>query len=537
MKILHIVLLVVSALAVGLLSACGSTDEISDPVDVFGPSISVEASADVIVVEGGTPRLTRVQPIPGQMILSPGETANFFALAFDQQGREISGATFSWQIIDPKAGTITPSGLFRSSFDAGSYDEAIIVTARTLTDSGPKTVEASAGVTLIEFASALQPASIRVLPDPLVLVTNETLALFAIAVDSNGATIPNLSYGWEMLEPLAGSITQDGGLTASTNVGFYSEAVQVTLPSQEEGDRTIITKLDMEVLDPQSPSARVSVTVLPQLITIRPGEEIRFTTLILDKQGNQIPTTDLSWEVLDIDAGTISEIGLFTAGETPGTFTKVVRATMHIDDLEEPLEATGTVLIVDIAALGQGIGLLSNVSIFPDRMVLSPGESARLSIVGFISDSGGLARAEVQWDLDSSEVAELRAANQFAILVAGSSPGIYEDAIHAEVMVETEDGSITLEAISTLVIRGSLDSVEITPPVGTVEIGGRIQFSAVGYDINRVPLPDVTLIWSVEDPEVGTIDNSGLFTPKGTPGEFPGAVKVTAIQRQRLPDP
>ena len=104
-------------------------------------------------------------------------------------------------------------------------------------------------------------------------------------------------------------------------------------------------------------------------------------------------------------------------------------------------------------------------------------------------------------------------------------------------LVETEDGSITLEAISTLVIRNSLDSVEITPPVGTVELGGRIQFSAVGYDINHVPLPDVTLIWSVEDPTVGTIDNNGLFTSKGTPGEFPGAVKVTAIQRQRLPDP
>ena len=189
----------------------------------------------------------------------------------------------------------------------------------------------------------------------------------------------------------------------------------------------------------------------------------------------------------------------------------------------------GTVIIVEVAPPpGPEPRELARVAIFPDRVVLSPGESTRVSIVGLSGDIQRMPDANIRWSLVPPEVAEV---SQFVTVTAHNFPGIYEGAIRAEVQLRTEEGLVTQEVSATLVIRDSLATAEVTPGVATLANGEKVQFRAAAYDKNGIVVPDAFFRWSVTDETVGSIDPNGVFTAKGPLGEYPGVVLVKAIQR------
>ena len=121
------------------------------------------------------------------------------------------------------------------------------------------------------------------------------------------------------------------------------------------------------------------------------------------------------------------------------------------------------------------------------------------------------------------------------MVTANDFPGIYPGAIRGVVTLDTEKGPLTEEVNATLVIRDILHTVEVSPTVATMAKGQRLAFRAVAYDKNDVVLSDVSFRWSVTDGSAGTIDASGVFIAQGSPGEYPGAVRVQAVQRSRSP--
>ena len=313
--------------------------------------------------------------------MSPGEAIKLNVVAFDQNGRELKEVDISWQALDPRAGSISRSGVFRASFTKDTFSNVLVVTAQP--PSGSKlggAVQATASVTVQEFTGRQEPTGIRVFPQAPELAPREALFLTALAVDANGVAIPDIKFRWEMLKPSAGSISQGNRLTASANVGTYPDAVRVSLVPRGEGlGATISTLLDVQVLDPGSAAHRYSGTVLPQVRSLRPKEHMRFTALIIDRRGNLISPIDPQWEVLDPRAGAISRQGLFTAGEEPSIYRDAIRVSMGIGGVEDRVVAKATVAIVDLSAsLGAGAReTLPSVAIFPEQVVLSPGESAQ----------------------------------------------------------------------------------------------------------------------------------------------------------------
>ena len=530
---MRFLLLAVSGLLIILvLAACRgdkSPQRITERSDV--PSHIAVGLADIIIVETAAPQLTRVQPIPSNVVISPGTTLAFSAVSFDQVGREIEQVPVSWQVVDPRAGTITPGGVFRAGFNTGTFEDALVVTARASQGRGPGLVQATASITVAEISGVLRPASIRVLPEPVEVEPRESLQLLALALDANGVAIPNMKFRWESLEPVAGSISERGRLIAGESIGEFPKAIKVTLDSPEEDlEESISIRLDIHVVDLGSAAAQYSARILPQVISVRPEEQARFTPLVLDKRGNQISPVNLSWEIANPAAGTIFQRGHFVAGKLPGIYPEAVRVTMGLPGTDEVIEAEATVIIVEVVKPGSESESqrLRRVAIFPERIVLSPGESTRVSIVGL----GGVVQRQpdtsVSWSVSPPEVGEV---SRFVTVTAHDFPGIYEDAIRALVTLETEDGPVTQEVSATLIIRGNLDSVELIPKVATLVRGSKVQFRAVAYDESHILLPDVTFQWRVTDSRAGTIDADGLFTAQDRPGEYPGAVRVEAVQR------
>ena len=530
----YILLSILGFLIASIWSACGSNPSSEVLTRDTGPPLTALASADIIIVEKGSPRLARVQPIPGRLLLSPGETIGVSAVAFDQLGREIKGATFSWQLVETQAGNITPSGVFRAGFTEGTFEGAIIVTAQAPANMGPGAVQASASITIHEFEGRLKPVGIRVFPETAEVEQEETLQLMALAVDANGVAVLNMKFKWEMLEPLAGSISQDGRLTASSTIGTFPDTIRVTLvPDKDLTGEEISTSLDMQIMDPASVSHRVSALVLPQVISLRPNEEMKFTTMVLDRRGNQISPVEPRWEILDADVGVISQGGQFTGGEEPGVYSDAIHVSIGVPGAEERIVATATVIILDVTPPvipeSDLKVQLPRVAIFPERVVLSPGESTRVSIVGLQGDIQGISTANIRWSLTPPEVGEV---SRFVTVTAANHPGTYEGAIRAEVTLDTEDGPVNHEVSATLIIRDVLASVEITPQVSTLALAEKVQFRAVAYDRNHVMVPDVSFRWTITDPDVGTIDANGMFTAGGRPGEYLDAVQVETTQRR-----
>ena len=239
------------------MSACSSGESGSGPNFDPRTAVTTQATADITIVETGSPRLAQVQPVPGHIILSPGETIGVHAIAFDQMGQELRGASTDWQVVNSQAGTVTPSGVFRAGFNTGTFEEALVVTARAPAGMAPGLVQSTVSVTVAEFETGLQPASIRVFPDVPEMELKETLPLLALAVDANGVAIPNKKFEWEVLEPRAGTVSEDGRLTAGESVGTFSRALRVSLVPGDDEAEQISRLMDIRVMDPTTLETRL----------------------------------------------------------------------------------------------------------------------------------------------------------------------------------------------------------------------------------------------------------------------------------------
>lgn len=72
-------------------------------------------------------------------------------------------------------------------------------------------------------------------------------------------------------------------------------------------------------------------------------------------------------------------------------------------------------------------------------------------------------------------------------------------------------------------LPGALDHIVVTPANATVVTGATQQFTALGYDAEDNPIPNLPFTWSIASGG-GTINSSGLFTAGSTPGSYADTV-------------
>jgi PKD repeat protein len=72
-----------------------------------------------------------------------------------------------------------------------------------------------------------------------------------------------------------------------------------------------------------APDDSVQLEVSPQVVTVVPGEVLRFRVTGWDQYGNVMYNPDVTWSLTDAQAGTIDASGVFTASVQAGTYTDV----------------------------------------------------------------------------------------------------------------------------------------------------------------------------------------------------------------------
>jgi hypothetical protein len=175
---------------------------------------------------------------------------------------------------------------------------------------------AFAGVFAAACKSSTEPgltATIAISPTSVTLAPGGTQQFTVVAKNSNGdiLAIPNPIWA---VSAGGGTISSTGLFTAGTTAGTYTNTVSVTCNGVTATATIIVT-----------PGALATITVTPNP-TLLIGATQQFTAVGKDANGNIVAITPV-WSTVNPPGTIVATTGLFTAGNTTGTFPNTVRAT------------------------------------------------------------------------------------------------------------------------------------------------------------------------------------------------------------------
>lgn len=255
------------------------------------------------------------------------------------------------------------------------------------------------------------------------------------------------------------------------------------------------------------PGPPASIVLTPTPVTLATGGTQQFVAVVTDAAGNVL--TDVpNWSVA-AGGGAIGSTGMFTAGNTAGTFTNTVVASIG------SLSASGTVTV--------STGPLASITVTPDPRVYSIGETQQYTAVGRDAD-GNVVTFTPTWAVVASGGAIGAATGMFT---AGTQAGTFPNTIRACATAACGTGAIRGFA-SLTVNAGALASITVTPNPVTVGTDANQQFAAVGRDANG-NIVGILPVWTVDAGDAGgTILNpSGVYTAPNAVGVGFDTVRAT----------
>ncbi len=430
-----------------LLSAC----------DVHGPS------------EPGT--LMSLTISPNTQSLATGATQQFTVVGRDAAGVEVSVSPV-WSAA-AGGGTISGTGMFTAGSTVGSFPNTVSAT------SGGVTAVASVQV----VAGPL--ATITVSPRPDTLGPTQTRQFTATGRDAGGNVVP-ITASWTVSSVGGGTITNGGLFTAGTVAGSYANTVTATSGSTV-GTATVVIRA----------GALSSITVTPNPDTLAARGVRTYTAVGTDMNGNVVPITPV-WSVA-ASGGAITSAGVFTAGDSVGTFANTIRATSG---------AT-----VGSATVTVRPGAVTTLQIAPNPATLNVGGTQQFTVVA--RDAGSnIVPVNARWSvvggggtIDSTT----------GVYTAGSTGGTFTNTVRAQVNAIV--GSATVNIVNPA------STMTVTPNPAILARGATQQFTAIGTASNGDTVA-MTPVWSVVSGG-GTIDSmTGMFTAGSTDGTFASTVRA-----------
>ena len=280
-----------------------------------------------------------VQPVqvsvsPASATLQPGQTQQFTATVTGT-----SNTAVTWTAT---GGTITAAGLYTAGTAAGTFQvTATSVADTTKTSSASVVIKPVVSVSLSPLTATLQPG--------------QTQQFTATVAGSSNTAVTWTATG--------GTISSGGLFTAGSTAGsnFAVTATSVA-------DSTKAASAQVTVQPPQT----VQVSVSPTSVTLQPGMTQQFTATVTGSSN-----TAVTWTAT---GGTISSSGLYTAGQSTGSFavtatsvadtSKSATAAVSIDSGQSlppvPRQADGAYVVVQSPASGMHFTAPATIRIYAD---------------------------------------------------------------------------------------------------------------------------------------------------------------------------
>lgn len=248
--------------------------------------VSVACSGGGKVEE--TTAVTRVEISPAEASLEVGEELPLEVRAFSARGGEVSGFDVAFASSAPDLVSVDEEGVVR----------ALRPGAATIT----ATVSGRSGT--MEVVVLDEVHSISIEPDPVELLTQESIQLRATAYDANGKRLEGREFEWSVENERVATVDENGLLTAL----------------RREQDTEVIARYrDVEG------RARVFVTKAVHSIEIRNAtppvrekSERQLEAIVRDDVGHILEGREVTWRSEDESIATVDSTGLLL-GVAPGT--------------------------------------------------------------------------------------------------------------------------------------------------------------------------------------------------------------------------
>ena len=385
------------------------------------------ASANITVVgEARLSRLSSVLIIPGSPPLLRQQIHRMRAFGFDEDGVVIPGASFVWSLNNPTLGRLNDIGYLTVEGHEGPYRDAVSVTGIW---DGVK-VSATTDILVITTPKADDFLDVQVLPQRFFLDLGDHLQLRAVALNGLGELVAGTELRWSLVDSGAGTIDGRGNFIAGNTPGVYTNAVRVEALVPGESGFVRAEDFASVVVRRQEPRRIMSaLSVVPQTVVLSPGGRATLVVRPTDETGETPKEFDISWTVLKPECGQVNETGVFTASDVPGICPDALQVTVaqHLDVEVAELSRTVNVIIT---------GALTIVEVHPALAVVASGRTVHFSITGWDENNNILPGLVVIWKVTDESVGTIDA---FGNLTAGQVPGLYQDAIRAEVIQQLLD--------------------------------------------------------------------------------------------------
>jgi len=215
-----------------------------------------------------------------------------------------------------------------------SGTHTVTLTATGIADP-PQTATANASIEV--HPGSVATVSIR--PSPLIVEADKTMQLQCVSADEYGNEVPGIDVAgnmtWELLNDNAGSLANTGELVAGEVAGSYRNVVNVAV---EQGDTLCTANSSLTITH----GPLHQVVLAPDPVEIGMGMTQQFVAVGADRYGNRIAGLDFEWST-EAEAGAIDTNGLFTAGDSPGSYDTAITVEVTLDDITQSGSASVTV--------------------------------------------------------------------------------------------------------------------------------------------------------------------------------------------------
>ncbi len=391
---------------------------------VTATSGTISGRATVVVGTGSLATIT-VTPNPDTLAINGTRT-------YSAVGRDIAGnvvvITPTWTVANG-GGVITSTGLFTAGTVPGAYINTITATSGTVT--GRSTVVVTPGPL----------ATVSVTPNPASVAINGAQQFTATGRDVAGNVVA-ITPVWTA-NATAGTVNAAGLFTAGTTPGAYPTGVTATVGT-----------LSGSAVINVSNGQLATITVTPNPGTLIVGGTLGFTAVGRDLAGNVVTIVPV-WTAATggtINAGT----GVFTAGNTPGTYINSVKAAVGT------VNGTSTVTVT--------AGPLATITVTPNPANMNTGATMQFTAVGKDA-AGNVVTITPTWSANATA----GTVTLTGLFTAGSTAGTYNNGVTATSGTISGSAQIVETAVVNVVnrlgrmaVNGIFAATQVTCVTGAV---------------------------------------------------------------------
>ncbi|MFW6174670.1 MAG: hypothetical protein ACOC5K_02725 [Chloroflexota bacterium] len=327
-------------------------------------------------------------------------------------------------------------------------------------------------------------------------------------------------------------------LTVATTVFLLATACasppprMSTLSSSDPEERqTVLTgHADVVVVDrpPDESEMLEKVSPLPPSLRLRANRQAPLEAMALSGEGRRLEDVRFQWSVLEDQAGRISTSGdegsehVFIASENAGEYDSAVRVTATHDT---PMGQRVVSATVDITVVpDEPPRDLAEVDILFDEVAAVPGQVVRLRAVAYDSFGRQLEGAQFEWSLKDSGLGQFNDS----FLTVDAPPGDYEDAITVTGLYEGSEVNDTVDLVVSEERRPETGvDLHVFPSTVHVRAGEDYRFNSVATDGSGAVVSTEEGQWEVTDPQVGTVNERGVFRAGEKAGRHERVVRFT----------